>query len=169
MKYSFSQRLGTLIIGGICLNLGVVSLVSNSSIALWDTIIGAALIGQWSIMAINSRSKKMSLKPVYFSNQTFEDLKSSLNEIRQRVHSAWLAHGPGTTREVAAAAGIDLLTFRPRTTELFHLGLIELLENVRLNEGNNHQGVYRARSMEQWEKFVAAKRIPANPQLSLTV
>jgi inhibitor of KinA sporulation pathway (predicted exonuclease) len=111
----------------------------------------------------------MSLKPVDFSIQTFEDLKSSLNEIRQRVHRAWLAHGPGTTREVATASGIDLLIFRPRTTELFHLGLVELLENVGMNEGRNHQGVYRARTMEQWEKFIAAKRIHANPQLSLTV
>lgn len=43
-----------------------------------------------------------------------------------RVHLAWQAHGPGTTRQVAQQAGISLLTLRPRTTDLHKLGLVEM-------------------------------------------
>ena len=103
------------------------------------------------------------MKPIDFSKQTFEDLQASLHEDRAEVHRAWLAHGPGTTREVSAKAAIDILTFRPRTTDLFQLGLVELVDK------DGHQGVYRARTLEQWEKFVAAQRMPATGQLSLAI
>jgi hypothetical protein len=111
----------------------------------------------------------MSMKPIDFSRQTFEDLKSNLSETRDRVYRAWLAHGPGTTREVAAKSGINLLILRPRSTDLYQLGLIELLDIVGVTDSRNHEGVYRARTMDEWEKFVASKRVPSNPQLSLTV
>jgi len=103
------------------------------------------------------------MKPVDFSHQTFDELKAYLDDIRADVHRAWLAHGPGTTRDIAAKAQVDILTFRPRSTELYQLGLLELIDK------DGHNGVYRARTVAQWEKFVIQQRIPANPQLSLSV
>ncbi len=110
------------------------------------------------------------MKPIDFSLMTFEDIRANLSEARERVHRAWLAHGPGTTREVAAKAEIDILTFRPRTTELYELGLVELIDQVKGEYSTTtHQGIYRARTMADWEKYVASKRVPSNPQLSLAV
>jgi hypothetical protein len=101
------------------------------------------------------------MKPVDFRNETFEQLRERLNEDRAAVHSAWLKHGPGTTRQVADLAGIDLLSFRPRTTELFQLGLLELAGK------DGHQGVYKALSIEDWEKFCALRRTMGDSQSSL--
>ena len=103
------------------------------------------------------------MKPIDFSLQTFAELKANLHEDRAEVHRAWLAHGPGTTREVSAKSQIDILTFRPRTTDLFQLGLVEL------SGKDGHQGIYRARTLEQWENFVATRRLPATGQLALAI
>ena len=100
------------------------------------------------------------MKPVDFSLQTFEDLKKNLDLLRAEIHRAWLAHGPGTTRDVAAKAQKDILTFRPRTTELYQLGLVELVGK------ESHNGIYRARTLAEWEQFVTAQRRPAG-QLQL--
>jgi hypothetical protein len=101
------------------------------------------------------------MKPIDFRNETFEQLRARLNEEREQVHQAWLAHGPGTTRRVAERAGIDLLNFRPRTTELYQLGLLELTDK----EG--HQGIYRARTLAEWESFCAQQRASVSGQLAL--
>jgi len=101
------------------------------------------------------------MKAIDFRNQTFEDLRPLLDHIRATVHHAWLAHGPGTTRDVADKADLDILTFRPRSTELYQLGLLELTGK----EG--HQGVYRARTIAEWELHVAARHILGESQLQL--
>ena len=101
------------------------------------------------------------MKPIDFRNQTFEELKAHLNEDRAEVHRAWLAHGPGTTRDLSTKSKIDLLTFRPRTTDLYQLGLVELVDK------DGHQGIYRARTIAEWEKFVAARHILGDSQLQL--
>ncbi len=123
------------------------------------------------------------MKPIDFSLQTFEDLKARLNENRLAVHRAWLAHGPGTTRDVAAKANIDLLSFRPRSTELYQMGLLTLVDSVDLVipdysgmdativtiPAGSHEGLYVARTIAEWENFVAAKRLPATGQLALAI
>ena len=102
------------------------------------------------------------MKPIDFRNETFDEIRARLDLNRELVHRAWLAHGPGTTREVAAKAGIDILTFRPRSTELYQIGLLELADK------DGHQGVYRARSLNDWEFWCAEQRRAAlNPQLQL--
>ena len=102
------------------------------------------------------------MKPVDFRDETFESLQERLNDDRLLVHRAWLAQGAGTTREVAAKAGIDLLTFRPRSTELYQLGLLELVDK------DGHEGVYVGRSLPEWETYCAAQRqAAASPQLQL--
>lgn len=68
----------------------------------------------------------------------FEQLKDRLEGLRAAVHSALQLHGPCTTRELAARSGIDLLSVRPRVTELVELGFAECTRR----EGG--EGVYRA-------------------------
>jgi hypothetical protein len=58
--------------------------------------------------------------------------------MRLAVLNAFRIHGPGTTREMARKSGLELLTFRPRTTELLELGLVELVDGV------DGEGIYRA-------------------------
>jgi len=103
------------------------------------------------------------MKPIDFRNETFDALRSRLNEDRQRVHQAWLDHGPGTTREVAGRAGIDLLSFRPRSTELFQIGAIELMPGRQ-----SHEGIYQARTVAGWSAWYAEQReFAVNHQLQM--
>jgi hypothetical protein len=70
------------------------------------------------------------MKPIDYRNETWESLQERLSGLRQSVYQAWQAYGPGTTREVAQKAGIDILTFRPRTTELFQMGFVEVVDDA---------------------------------------
>lgn len=80
------------------------------------------------------------MKPVDYRNETWESLQTRVHGLRLAALNAWRQHGPGTTRAVAARSGIDILTFRPRTTELFQLGLLAL---VNADERGS-EGRYRA-------------------------
>jgi hypothetical protein len=106
------------------------------------------------------------MKPVDFRNATFHSLRDEMEGLRRRVYEAWVAHGPGTTRQMAVASGIDLLTFRPRTTELVQLGLVELVPPTgeQAQEIDPHEGVYRAVPQPEWERFRASR---VNGQLQL--
>jgi hypothetical protein len=99
------------------------------------------------------------MKPIDLSRATFAELKPKLNGLRSRVHRAWLAAGPGTTRDVAAKSGIDILTFRPRSTELYQLGLLELQGTA---PGHGHDGIYRARTLAEWENHLTTHHIPTS-------
>lgn len=88
------------------------------------------------------------MKPVDCRNATFEKLREELAGMRRDVYLAWVFHGHGTTRECAAKGGIDLLTFRPRTTELCECGLVRL---VGTRDGG--EGVYAAARVEEWEAW----------------
>ncbi|MDD3885375.1 MAG: hypothetical protein PHI35_00705 [Victivallaceae bacterium] len=68
------------------------------------------------------------MKAIDYRNETFESLKNRINADRQRVLKAWRAYGPGTTAEVALRSAISILTFRPRTTELYQLGFVVLCD-----------------------------------------
>ena len=81
------------------------------------------------------------MKPIDFRIATFADLQERLQGQRAVVLAAWVTHGPGTTAEVCARAGISILSFRPRTTELFQLGFIRLAEQQPVKG----EGVYVAR------------------------
>ena len=91
------------------------------------------------------------MKAIDFRNATFEGLRAELPALRAAAYAAWVAHGPGTTRQVAACSGMDILTFRPRSTELLQMGLIR----VRSAECGvqNGEGVYEVTLQEEWERF----------------
>src|SRR5687767_13694985 len=101
------------------------------------------------------------MKPIDFRNETFRHVQERICEKREAVWRAWLAHGPGTTREVAARAGIDILNFRPRTTELFQIGALKLasgslsspLRGEDQGEGHGREGIYEARTTTEWQEW----------------
>jgi hypothetical protein len=114
------------------------------------------------------------MDPFDFSTANFKELQDRLQGQRLAVLSAWRQHGPGTTREVAQKAGIDILSFRPRSTELHQLGLLELVEGEFTQKGEvktarqTFEGTYRAlNDGEVWEMFWARKGQSAETQLSL--
>jgi len=101
------------------------------------------------------------MKPVDFRNLTFADLQGLLSGQRARVYSAWTQFSPATTRECAIKAEISILTFRPRTTELMEVGLVELAPGQKAG----HEGIYRAVPMAEWQRRKAA--VPARPEQTL--
>lgn len=104
------------------------------------------------------------MKPIDFRNETFEQLQARIAGLKRVVYLAWKAHGPGTTREVAMRSGLDLLTFRPRTTELVQLGFVCLTDE----QADASEGCYRARTFEEWNAWFAQQRERVNnPQLQL--
>lgn len=85
------------------------------------------------------------MRPADLRNLTWREVLTHLTEDLGRVHLAWQAHGPGTTRQVAQKSGISLFTFRPRTTDLYKLGLVVLVDT------EHAQGIYAARTREEAE------------------
>jgi hypothetical protein len=88
------------------------------------------------------------MKPVDLRAATFVSVRQGLSQSFKDVYTAWVTFGPGTTREVSQKSGVDLLTLRPRTTDLYHLGLVELWGAERGSEG-----VYKSVPEEQWESW----------------
>jgi len=90
------------------------------------------------------------ISSITLRNATFKSLQAELEGRRLEAWLAWNSFGPGTTRTIAGRAGIDLLVFRPRTTELLQLGLLSLIDKV------HHEGVYKVVSVEDWSAWRAA-------------
>ncbi len=106
------------------------------------------------------------MKPTDLRNATWHEVLTHLTEDLVRVHLAWQAHGPGTTREIAQKSEISLLTFRPRTTDLYKLGLVVLVDSAA------GEGIYAHRSRQDaeiscaWQEradFRRGKDEPAEP------
>lgn len=117
-----------------------------------------------------------AMKAVDFRDATFRDLVGKLEGLRLQVYEAWVKHGPTTTRRLAQLCGIDLLTVRPRTTELVQLGLVEVSQAGECKEPvfdefgqikatmifkdeqrDGHEGVYIAVAKDKWERWHESK------------
>ena len=83
------------------------------------------------------------MTPVDIRNENFEAIFGRLTEMRFQAWVALKMYGPGTTREIAGAAGMDILTLRPRVTELCDLGFAYLAGRA------GRAGVYAARNYEE--------------------
>lgn len=104
------------------------------------------------------------MKPVDFRNATFADLRDRLAGQRALALAVWRTHGPGTTQQVADRAGMSVLSFRPRSTELGQLGYICLADT----QPSKGEGVYRARTPEEHAAWFAAEQSTArDPQRQL--
>ena len=102
------------------------------------------------------------MKPTDVRDQNFNGLIAGLDAGRMRVYNAWCNHCPGTTRGVAMRSGIDILTFRPRSTELYQAGLLMIIDSI------DGQGIYRVRLSNEWEAWHAGQiRTGAGAQLQM--
>lgn len=103
------------------------------------------------------------MRPIDFRNATFAHLRATvLQGGRARVLEAWIQHGPGTTREVADKTGIDILTFRPRTTELCQAGFLAAINDA------GREGIYRVLTIpEHAAWFADQQRAALDAQLQL--
>lgn len=88
-----------------------------------------------------------------------------LNGKREEVLAAWREQGHGTTRELSRRFGIDLLTFRPRTTDLLQAGFLRLVKEID-GEGM-YEAVPEADVMALFERRAA--EIAAGEQLQLKI
>lgn len=98
------------------------------------------------------------MTPTQIRNRNWQNLRQSLNTLQLAVLDAYRAHGPATTRQISAASHINLLTLRPRTTELFEMGLIKLAGR------SGKEGVYRLATIAELK---ARPSPPASGQLTL--
>lgn len=103
------------------------------------------------------------MNPVDFRNATWDAIQSHLTGDRERVWRAWQRHGPCTTRQLAERSGIDILTLRPRTTDLVHLGFVACTGSA------GREGIYSARSWIEARTFYETehRRLTEAAQLQL--
>lgn len=84
----------------------------------------------------------MNLTPEQIRDANWAELKDYVAGDRERCWtSLMLAARPMTTRQLAEKTGLDLLTVRPRVTELLQLGF------VRCSGKAGHEGLYEAISL----------------------
>lgn len=80
------------------------------------------------------------MQPIDHRNLTFQDLQAKVVGKRLEVLEGLRRYGASTTRQLADAMGWEVLSVRPRLTELFQLGFVRCLDR----EG--HEGTYEALS-----------------------
>ncbi len=107
------------------------------------------------------------MQPIDYRNDTFTDIQARLSGLRLAVFAALSQHGPCTTRELATRASIDLLTVRPRVTELIDLGLVVLDDSAPAATKN--EGVYRALTTAEAERLFNQRWTEANKEGQLTL
>lgn len=101
------------------------------------------------------------MKPVDCRNETWKDVMARVNMARDRAYQVVRVFGPATTEALADAAGVSLLSLRPRVCELVQLGLVEMVGDVR-----GREGIYRAVPLEVAERrFQEAKSGVVQPEL----
>lgn len=103
------------------------------------------------------------MSPIDHRNLTFKDLCSRLVHLRQSVYDALSHHGPCTTRELAHESGLDLLTVRPRVTELVQLGFAQCLDV------DGHEGRYRALTIAEAEALFIERQRQTEQQMDLAI
>jgi len=108
------------------------------------------------------------MKPIDYRHETWERLQTRLHGQRLAALHAWRTHGPGTTRQVAQRSGLDLLTLRPRTTELYQLGLVALVAPATTTATATHptpptphEGTYRALDPAEAHALFTTRRTTA--------
>lgn len=104
------------------------------------------------------------MKPIDIRNENWESVRGRASGLRLVVWDALAKRGPATTRQLAEFAGIDLLTVRPRVTELVELGLVEIVGKVHRGEGL-YAAVPPDEARRRWEQRAAATRQPAEQML----
>jgi DNA-binding MarR family transcriptional regulator len=110
------------------------------------------------------------MKPIDYRNATWNEVQARVVSDRLDVWLAFSRHGPGTTREIARRSGMDILNLRPRATELYQLGFLDVVEDPT-SKARTREGVYVALSEEQARLRFETKKSQARsyqPELSFT-
>lgn len=84
-------------------------------------------------------------------NDNFASLRDRLEDSRRDVLCSLAAHGPCTTRQLAQLSQRDILSVRPRITELKEVGLVVLAGR------ESGEGIYRVAAQPEWEAWHAAQ------------
>lgn len=71
-------------------------------------------------------------------DMTWAEIRDSLAGTRELIHAWLLAHGPATTMTIADALRMNLLSVRPRVSELCAWGFAECTGRAK------HEGFYQA-------------------------
>ena len=93
--------------------------------------------------------------PIDHRNATFADLQAKVTGNRLAVLDALKRYGASTTRDLAHAMGWEVLSVRPRLTELYQLGFVRCLER----EG--HEGTYEALTGSEARQLHAQRQAEA--------
>lgn len=102
------------------------------------------------------------MKPIDYRNTTWDEIQGRLVGERQAIYDGLKQHGPCTTRQLAASLGRDILTVRPRVTELVQLGF------AACGDEPGHEGIYRAFPVwHAMRAFQERVRRETAPQLEL--
>ena len=88
------------------------------------------------------------MKPIDFRNETFADIRGRLDADRDFILRRLKYLGPCTTRQLADYLGMDVLSVRPRVSELYQMGAVDLTDR------HGHEGVYAARTEGEWMLWV---------------
>jgi predicted transcriptional regulator len=90
--------------------------------------------------------------PSQIRDTNFHRLRGSLDFRRAAVLDA-ITHAvePRTTRQLAARMGRDVLSIRPRVTELVQVGLVVCTGR------DDGEGLYRAATQAEWEAWQQAQ------------
>ena len=86
---------------------------------------------------------KSKMSPATIRDLNWTELQSRLSGLRASVYEALRMHGPCTTRDLAERAHLDILTVRPRVTELCEIGFAECTGRAA------GEGIYRARTFAE--------------------
>lgn len=100
------------------------------------------------------------MKTIDIKRANFSEIFAQVEGLRALCWFALGKYGPGTTRQIADWTGLDLLTVRPRVTELCDLGFAYLSGRV------GREGVYAARD---YAEAAAHHARLADPQMSLSL
>lgn len=103
------------------------------------------------------------MKPVDFRNENWEQVRGRMNAARAVVYRGMLDVAPIalTTRDWAEVLRMDVLSVRPRITELVQMCYV-------VCEGEGREGKYRAlSSFEARRAFEETQRLAREPQLEM--
>jgi DNA-binding transcriptional regulator YhcF (GntR family) len=67
------------------------------------------------------------MQTIDYRNESFEQVRARVDGLRETIWKHMMTRGEAlTTRQIAAETGIDILTVRPRVTELVQIGFAEV-------------------------------------------
>jgi hypothetical protein len=96
------------------------------------------------------------MKPTDYRDMTWEEIKCALVEDRLAVYNSLQVWGPCTTRQLAVYMSLDILSVRPRMTELCQMGLARAVEvgmEKRREDQSVREGYYESVGMADAEKM----------------